>query len=84
MKKNILIIILLLISICSVIYAFIKADEASKQAIVANISQSEALAERERADVQAILAIDRAADAAAAQAEAERVMELYMKCKEAR
>ena len=82
MKKNTLITILTLTTLFFFAYAFIKADEAEKTAMAAELVQQEALAEKERADVYAKLARMRAAEATMAQAEAERAMEQYLECKD--
>lgn len=49
MKKNILIIILTVIAIFTVLYAFIKADEAEKARMEAYVAQQEAEALRDQA-----------------------------------
>ena len=84
MKKNILIIILTLTTLSFFASAFIKADEAEKAMMAAELAQQEALVEMERADQLAILAEQRAAEATMAQAEAERAMEQYLECKESK
>lgn len=75
MKKNILIIILLFTTAFSMVYAFIKADEAEKAMMAAETAQREALAEKERADAQATLAMQAATEARMVQAEAERALQ---------
>ncbi|MEP5612879.1 MAG: hypothetical protein ABJP45_11545 [Cyclobacteriaceae bacterium] len=68
MKKNILIVILLLVSIISVLNGFVQASEAEKQAAIA-VEQAElAKAETKRANVLANHAITKAAEVENAQA----------------
>ena len=82
MKKNNLIILLAFTTLFFFAYAFIKADEAERAAMAADLAQQEALAEKQRADELADIAQMRAAEATMAQAEAERAMEMYLACKE--
>lgn len=82
MKKNILITLLAFTTLFFFAYAFIKADEAERAAMAADLAQQEALAEKQRADELADIAQMRAAEATVAQTEAERVMEMYIACKE--
>ncbi|MEO9870823.1 hypothetical protein [Ekhidna sp.] len=72
MKKNIAIFILLVLTVVSFIYASIKADEAEKAAVAAIVAQAQAEKEKERADHQARIALDNAADARSVQAELEQ------------
>lgn len=80
MKKNLIIIILAITTIFSMLYAFIKADEADKGQAMAVVAQEEALTEKERADELADLASKRAAEAIVAQSEAERLSKELKEC----
>ncbi|WP_420318612.1 hypothetical protein [Ekhidna sp.] len=84
MKKNILIILLTIISVLSIVFAFIKADEAEKERMVIVEAMSQTKAEKERADELSKIAQTKAAEATMAKAEAERAMELYLECREGR
>ena len=69
MKKNIVIILLLLISSFLFVFAFIKANDASRVSIMANHAMEEAVAQRQKAEKNAEQALK-------AQAEALRQKEL--------
>ncbi len=73
MKKNLIIIILSLITALSITYGYIKAFEAEKNLTVARENQLEA-------ERQAELATKTAAEAKAAQAEAERIADELEQC----
>ena len=75
MKKNILIILLILSNLFFVVYAFIKADEASKSQILAN----EARAESETLRDEAVMLQQKAQESAA---EAMNQMQLAKKALE--
>ncbi|MEQ8906460.1 hypothetical protein [Ekhidna sp.] len=81
MKKNVIIVMLLITTACSITFAYFKDYEAEKNAQIAVVAKEEAEKEKERADMQAQFALDRAAEARMAQTEAERVMQLYQECK---
>ena len=74
MKKNIVIGILIIIIASFMVYAKIKADEATSMAQKAMEYQLEAEKERKRAGLQQQLTQQNAAEARAAQAEAERAI----------
>lgn len=80
MKKNLIIIILAIVTVFSMLYAFIKADEADKEQAMAVVAQEKALTEKERADELADLAAKRAAEAIVAQSEAERLSKELKEC----
>lgn len=81
MKKNILIIILIFIVACTMLYAFIKANEAKKAAILAHEERSLSLELQKEAERQRELALDAAAEAKRQQTLAEEAMAMYMECK---
>lgn len=74
MKKNFLILVLLIITGSSVMYAKIKAAEATSMAKEVENARYEALAEKERADELASLAQQRAQEAVVKQAEVEALL----------
>ncbi len=80
MKKNILIIILLLVTSLSILYGYIKAKEAELNLVRALEYKESAQLAEEEAKRQMDLATMAAADARAAQAEAERVVAELVKC----
>lgn len=63
MKKNIIIIILIVIAVFTTLYAFIKADEAKKAGMEASLSQQEVERMRDQA-----VALQEAAQESAAEA----------------
>lgn len=74
MKKNFLIVVLLIVAGSSVMYAKIKADEATSMAKEVENARNEALAEKERADELASLAQQRAQEAVIKQEEIEALL----------
>ncbi len=80
MKKNILIVILILITIFSMLYAYIKADEATKERMISELARNEALEEKKRGDAIANLAAARAAEAIQAKEEAEKLRNQLADC----
>ena len=74
MKKNILIIVLSILALFSLLYAFIKADEAAKAAEEARIAEQYLEEQIDLADKQAELAIRSAAEAKAAKMDAARML----------
>lgn len=80
MKKNILIIILILITSAFMFYAYLKANQAEQSRELSETARNEALMEKERADALADLAMARAAEATKNQAEAEQQRMLLEEC----
>lgn len=71
MKKNIIIIILIVIAVFTILYAFIKADEAKKAGMEASLSQQEVERMRDEAIV-----LQQAAEESAAEAKRQEAMSL--------
>ncbi len=61
MNKNIIIVILLIITVFFLLYAFIKADEAAKAGMAANVAQQEAAEQTNRAEEHSRIALEAAA-----------------------
>lgn len=74
MKKTIIITILALTTTFSMVYAFIKADEAEKAAVEAQNQRSQVIRLEELAEELKQQALNAAAEARMAQAEAERML----------
>ena len=79
MKKNMIIIVLIIITGISMFYAFLKANEAAGAADIARINQVEAEMLRDQA-----VAMQQAAQEAAAEAKRQQalVMEAIQKCQD--
>ncbi|WP_424961259.1 hypothetical protein [Ekhidna sp.] len=82
MKKNILTIILAFTTLFFFAYAFIKADEAEKAAIEAQMQIEIAKNAQAEAERQAQHALDNAAEAKRQQSLAEDAMANYMDCQD--
>ncbi len=80
MKKNILIIILVIITTLSFIYAKIKADEATRERMASELARNEALAEKNRADILAKNAQEKAAEALSQADLAAKLSEELQEC----
>ncbi len=80
MKKNIIIIISLLITILFTFYGFIKANEAERNLLIAHANYEEGQRLKKEAERQAEIAVQAAADTRAAQVEAARAAQELLKC----
>ena len=74
MKKNIAIVLLSISTLLFFTYSFIKADEAEKFRVAAELAKSEVLMAIERAKEQEIRALESAAEARKAMMQAERAI----------
>ena len=80
MKKNILIVLLILVSAFFALFAKIKANEAEKAANEAQVNLVLAQENAQRADIEMEKALHAAADAVRQQHEAERLMAALQEC----
>ncbi len=80
MKKNILIIVLLIVTSLSTIIAYVKSDEAEKRGLEATINLKMAVKNHEEAMKQQELALQAAAEAKRQQQLAEEAMARFMEC----
>lgn len=79
MNKNIIIVILLILTVFFLLYAFIKADEAAKAGVAANMAQKDAIEQSQRAEFEAVRALEAAALAKKNEA---RAIDLELQLKE--
>lgn len=81
MKKNIVIILLLLISSFLFVFSFIKANDASRESIMANHAMEEAVAQRQKAEENADQALKAQAEALILKEYAENCAAELLECK---
>lgn len=81
MKKNIVIIILILISGTFAVYAQIKASDAAREAMMSELAMKEAEVQRNRAEQAAAEARKAEAEAVALQEYAENCAAELLECK---
>ncbi len=80
MKKNIVIVILILVSLTFMVYAQIKDNDAEKAALEAQQNLIEAEAQAQRADIEVEKAMEAAAEVRRQQYEAERIKAELLEC----
>ena len=78
MRKNILIIVLLIASSLSVVIAYVKSNEAEKRRLEAKVNLEMAVKNHEHTKKQEELALQVAAEATLARAKVEESMAMYL------